>query len=152
MTREKKPLEIDRKHEYPASFGARMLSSTSMALEECLGDIRKQMKTMPGRAEEKYVVFLHCSDNSLHAYPIYECSEGFTAAMQCAIEEHQRLTLAVIDGGLVHGIDDSVYEPPDYLVQMMALGANVLVTNRLQNRPTKASDLRGNLGQGGGTN
>jgi hypothetical protein len=107
---------------------------------------------MPGKPEEKYIVLLRCSDSGIYSYPIYGCSDGFTAALKDAIEKHQELTSAAIERGMVQGVGDGSYNPPDYLVRMMALGAKVIVSNRVQNRVTKKTDLRGIVGQGGGTN
>lgn len=151
MSREKKQQErLSRKKEYRKTQEARVLGFGRGSVEKYVHDINKQMDAMPGKPEEKYMVFLRCSNNTIYSYPIYGCSDGFTAALRDAIEKHRNLIPAVIEGGIVQGIGDITYEPPDYLVQMMALGANIVVTNRLQNRVAKESDLRGSIGQGGG--
>lgn len=154
MSREKKERERnERKRMYRAECEARVLRTKSMSSESdvqaCIAEVKKHLNALPGKPEEKYAVILRCGDGGFYSYPIYGCSDGFTAAMQDAIGKHQNAGRAPIQGGLVQGIGNMVYQPPDFLVQAMAMGAKVLVTNRLENRRTDDQTLRGIFGMGG---
>jgi len=154
MSRERKQAErLARKREYRASREAKVLRTTMLssdrAFEKNAADLLKQLDALPGKPEEKYMVLLRCSDGDVYSYPIYGCADGFTAAMQDAIKKHQRAGRPEIEGGLVQGIGSASFNPPDALVQMMAMGAKVLVTNRLENRQSIDGELNGTFGQGG---
>src|SRR2546428_4530749 len=127
MSRERKQAErIARKREYRAGRAARVLRTTTLstdrAVEKNITDLKKQLDALPGKPEEKYMVILHCSDNAFYTYPIYGCPDGFTAAMQSAIEKHQKMGHPEIQRGMVQGIGNTSFNPPDELVQMMAMG------------------------------
>jgi len=155
MSRMKREAErLGRKREYRARQGARILRSMALssdgAIEKNLADLQKQLRVLPGKPEEKYMVLLRCGDGDFYSYPIYDCADGFTAAMQDAIKKHQRAGHPEIKGGLVQGIGSASFNPPDALVQMMAMGAKVLVTNRLENRQSIDGELNCVFAQGGG--
>lgn len=154
MSKEKRQRErIARKNAYRAECGTRGLRTRPLSSEEdveaCIADIKKHLNALPGTPEEKYMVRLRCAEADFYSYPIGGCRDGFTAALQEAVKQHQRAGRAPIQGGIVQGIGDVVYQPPDFLVQAMAKGAKVLVTNRLENRRTDDRSLRGLFGQGG---
>lgn len=155
MSRNRNEAErLARKREYRLNRGARVLRTTTLssdgAVEKSAAELKKQLDALPGKPEEKYMVFLRCSDNDFYTYPIYGCPNGFTAAMQDAIEKHQNAVRAEILGGFVQGIGNARFNPPDVLVQMMAMGVNVLVTNRIENRLSIDGALNGAFAQGEG--
>lgn len=154
MSRERKLAErIARKKEYRASSEARSLRTLTLSTEEAisksLAGLERQLRALPGKSEEKYMAVLHCTDNNFYSYPIYSCPNGFTAAMQDAIKKHQEVERPQVVGGMVQGIGNASFNPPDELVQMMAMGVKVLVTNRVENTLPNDQNLRGTLGQGG---
>jgi len=152
MSRERKERErIARKQAFRAEQEARVLRSVPFgkSVETCERQLLRQLDAMPGRPEEKYIVFLRCSDNGVYSYPLYGCTEGFTAALKDAIEKHKEAGRADIQSGCVQGVGDTLYQPPDYLVRGIANGAKVLVTRRVENRQAIAGALRGGFGQGG---
>ena len=154
MSRERKLAErIARKKQYRDSSGPRTLRTATLSSEERIDntsvDLQKQLNALPGKPEEKYMVVLHCSDNNFYSYPIYGCPNGFTAAMQDAINKHKRMDRPEIQRGIVKGIGNTSFNPPDELVQMMAMGCKVVVTNRLENKQVNDPNLRGKIGQGG---
>lgn len=151
MSRERKEKErMAKKLAYRAERGSRVLqiSSSSDDTDAYVRRLLRQLDAMPGKPEEKYIVLLRCSDSDIYSYPIYGCSEGFTAALQDAIAKHKDARRADIRSGCVQGIGDTLYQPPDYLVRGIANGAKVLVTRRLENSQAAAGDLRGSFGQG----
>jgi hypothetical protein len=154
MSRERKQAErLARKREYRASREARVLRTTVLSSDEAVeknaADLRRQLDALPGKPEEKYMALLRCGDGDLYSYPIYGCADGFTAALQDAISKHRQMGRPEIEGGFVQGIGSTSFSPPDVLVQMMAMGAKVLVTNRLENRRSVDGELNGAFGQGG---
>ena len=155
MSRERKQAErLARKREYRANRGAKVICSGSVSSDEEIQKatvrLAKQLEVMPGAPEHKYMVFLLCGEDGCYTYPIFGCPDGFTADMQDAIKKHQDMNRPEIQGGFVKSIGDALFRPPDAMVQMMAMGVNVLVTNRLDNRPSDDPTLRGQFGQGGG--
>src|SRR3984885_3876592 len=154
MSRERKLAErIARKKQHRDSSGPRTLRTATLSSEERIAntsvDLLKQLNALPGKPEEKYMDVLHCSDNHFYSYPIYACPNGCTAAMQDATNKHQRMERPEIQRGIVKGIGNPSFSPPDQLVQMMAMGWKVLVTNRLENRQANDPNQRGKIGQGG---
>lgn len=154
MSRERKQAErLARKREYRERRQARVLRTTVLssdrAVQKNAADLLRQLDALPGKPEEKYVVLLRCADGDVYSYPIYGCTDGFTAAMQDAMRKHQQAARPEINGGLVQGIGSTSFSPPDALVQMMAMGAKVLVTNRLENRQSTDGELNGAFAQGG---
>lgn len=155
MSRARKEAErLARKREYRANRGSRLICSGAVSTDDEMQKtavrLAKQLDAMPGAPEHKYMVFLVCAEDGCYTYPIYGCADGFTAALQDAIKKHQEMNRPEIQGGFVKGIGDSVFRPPDAIVQMMAMGVNVVTTNRLENRPSGDPNLRGSFGQGGG--
>lgn len=153
MSRERKQAErLARKREYRASRGARVLRTTmlsdDLAVAKRSAELAKQMEALPGKPEEKYMVFLRCSGSDFYTYPIYGCADGFTAAMQDAIKKHQNAGRPEVLGGYVQGIGSAAFRPPDALVQMMAMGVKVVVTNRIENRQSTEGALDGSFVQG----
>ena len=153
MSRQKREAErLARKREYRANRGAMVLRTMSLSSDEAVGTIaanlKKHLDALPGNPQEKYVVVLRCSDNDFYTYPIYGCPDGFTAAMQDAIKKHQKMARPEIKGGVVQGIGKTSFNPPDVLVQMMAMGVKVAVTNRLENRQSIDGELDGAFAQG----
>ena len=154
MSRETKEAErLARKRAYRANRGAQVLRTTTLSSEESvnktIAGVHKQLHVLPGKPEEKYMVILRCVGNNFYSYPIYGCPDGFTAAMRDAITKHQEMDRPEIEGGVVQGIGNICFNPPDAMVQVMAMGANVAVTNRLENRQADDPTLRGQFGQGG---
>jgi len=144
---------LARKQEYRIRRGARLLRSKELssdaAVQKNLADLRKHLRALPGKLEEKYMVLLRCSDGDVYSYPIYGCTDGFTAALHDAITKHQHAARPEIKGGFVQGIGSTAFRPPDALVQVMAMGGKVLVTNRLENRQSVDGELNGIFVQGG---
>ena len=138
MSREKRKRKRQQRREiYRQQSNGRVIrtgifSPEAMSHQAAL--LAKQFEAMPGKPEEKYLVVLGCAGNTIFTYPIYGCADGFTAALQDAIRKHQRENRPQIQSGRVQGIGDFVFAPPDLLVQMMAKGVPVLVTNRAENR------------------
>ncbi len=154
MSRERKLAErIARKKQYRDGSEPRTLRTKTLSSNEQIGksiaDLKRQLNSLPGKPEEKYMTVLHCSDNNFYTYPIYRCPNGFTAAMQDAINKHQGMERPQIVRGMVHGVGNVSFNPPDGVVQIMAMGGKVLVTNRLENKPANDPNLRGKMGQGG---
>jgi len=154
MSRARKEAErLARKREYRANRIANVICSGSLSSDDEMQKIAvrlaKQMVALPGAPEQKYMVVLLCGKDGCYTYPIFGCPDGFTAAMQDAIKKHQEMNRPDIQGGFVKGIGDALFRPPDALVQMMAMGVDVLVTNRLENRPSHDPTLHGDFGQGG---
>jgi len=151
MSRERKEQErIAKKLAYRTEREAKPLRMVGHDTKKYVKRILRQLNAMPGKPEEKYLVLLRCSDGRIYSYPIFCCSEGFTAAMQDAIQKHQSAGRPEIEGGMVQGIGSTSFRPPDTFVQMIAMGANVVVTNRLENRKTSSASLFGSFGMGGG--
>jgi hypothetical protein len=153
MSRRKREAErLARKRDYRANRRAMILRTMSLsnngAVERSAADLKKQLDAMPGKPQEKYIVVLRCSGNDFYSYPIYGCPDGFTAAMQDAIKKHQKMDRPEIEGGVVQGIGKTSFNPPDVLVQMMAMGVKVAVTNRLENRLSIDGELDGAFAQG----
>jgi hypothetical protein len=153
MSRQKREAErLARKREYRANRAAMILRTMSLssdgAVRKTATDLKKQLDALPGKPQEKYMVVLRCSGNDFYSYPIYGCPDGFTAAMQDAIKKHQKMDRSEIEGGIVQGIGDTSFNPPDVLVQMMAMDVKVAVTNRIENRQSIDGELDGAFAQG----
>lgn len=154
MSREKKERQrLLRRQDYRAQQTGRVLRAitprSEAEVERFFEQTMKQMDAMPGKPDEKFVVFLRCSNGVVFTYLIYGCVEGFTAAMRDAIEKHREANRPAIEGGAVRGVGNASFTPPDFMVQMMAKGVRVLLTNRLENRPADSRELFGDFGQGG---
>jgi hypothetical protein len=94
---------------------------------------QRQMDAMPGRKEQKFLVFVTAKDNAIHHYPVFY-SPGFTEALQHALNLHRRISTSRVQCASVFGSSGKVLELPDAVVQAMAMGARVLITNRLSNK------------------
>ena len=94
---------------------------------------QKQLDAMPGPKDQKFLVFVTAKDNTIYHYPVYY-SPGFTEALQHALTLHKRISTSPVQSASVYGSSGKVLELPDAMVQMMAMGARVLITNRLSNK------------------
>jgi hypothetical protein len=98
-------------------------------LEKMLTDYLKELNSLPGQAKEKYLVVLRADSNSLF-YPIINCPAGFTAALKDAMRKHREMGRSRVESARVLSADGKrSFEPPDYIIEMIALGANVVGFN-----------------------
>jgi hypothetical protein len=115
---------------------ARVLQFRAKDGQDFIKVLKRQFDAMPGPAEEKYLVALRCKDGGVYHYPIYQCKDGFTAALKDAILKHQEENRPTVDGGMVQGCGTTTFDPPDSIVQLIAAGGEVIAVNKLHNNPS----------------